>query len=94
MRLVGRGVLEQFGRGHAPARKPLDRWRALVEAGHWQTPQEMREAFGPVDFVEGHRAIFNIGGNKYRLVAQIVFAASLCRVEWVGTHAEYDKRSW
>ena len=90
MRIVDEGKLAAFGDKHPPARKSLGRWQELTAAASWQTPAEMKQTFGSADIV-GPRTIFNIGGNKYRLIALINYPVQLVVVEEVLTHSEYNK---
>jgi mRNA interferase HigB len=64
-----------------------------VEAAAWKNTTEVRATFGSADFVDG-KAIFNIGGNKYRLIAVISFEIRILSVEAILTHREYDKGKW
>jgi mRNA interferase HigB len=65
----------------------------LVERGSFDNFAELRITFASVDKV-GQRYVFNIGGNKYRLVAAIAFEARLIWVKAVLTHGDYDKGAW
>lgn len=94
MRILGLPLLEQFKRSHADARGPLDAWRSEVERTQWQKPQDIKQRFGSADFLAENRVIFNIKGNHYRLVIQVRYAGGLVVVEWIGTHAEYDKKTF
>lgn len=94
MRILGLPLLEQFKRSHADARGPLDVWRSEVERSLWQTPMDIKQHFGSADFLADNRVIFNIKGNRYRLVIQVRYQAGLVVVEWIGTHAEYSKKNF
>jgi mRNA interferase HigB len=94
MKLAGRNVLHEFVKKHSSARKPLEHWKAIVEAADWKTPHDVKQVFGSADFIGKNRVIFNIGGNKFRLVARVIFLPGVCRIQWIGTHSEYDKIDW
>ena len=94
MRILGLPLIEQFKRSHADARGPLDAWRNEVECSQWQTSQDIKQRFGSTDFLADNRVIFNIKGNRYRLVVQVRYRGGLVVVEWIGTHAEYDKKKF
>ena len=94
MEILGKGKLEQFRRKHPYSRKALTRWIADVEREDWQTPQDIKAVYQSADFLAGNRVIFNIRGNHFRLIAVVVYAAGRLIIEWVGTHAEYDKKSF
>lgn len=91
MTLAGRHLLEEFSGRHADAQSALQSWAKDVEAVTWATPQDVKNRYRSADFRPGNRIIFNIKGNKYRLVVAVVYQAGVVRVTWVGTHAEYDK---
>ena len=94
MRVLGLPVLEEFKATHADARGPLDAWRSEVKREKWSTPQDIKRRYRSADFLAGNRVIFNIKGNAYRLVVQVRYQNGLVLVEWVGTHAEYDKKKF
>jgi len=92
MRIVARSTLVTFGRSHADARGPLDAWFQVCRKAAWSGPAEIKTAFGArVDFLPRNRAIFDLGGNKYRLVAVILFRRQAIYIRFIGTHAQYDK---
>lgn len=71
---------------------PLRTWYALVSKAAWAGPADVKQQFGAsVDFVADNRIIFDIGGNKYRLIVHVAYRYKRVLVKFVGTHAEYDK---
>ncbi|MBI4956094.1 MAG: type II toxin-antitoxin system HigB family toxin [Myxococcales bacterium] len=71
---------------------PVNFWFSIVEKASWTTPADVRAAFGTADFLADNRAIFDIKGNRYRLVVQIRYAPLfLVYIRFLGTHAEYDR---
>jgi mRNA interferase HigB len=91
MQVISKRKLREFWTIHPRAEGPLSTWYRIVSKAVWSKPNDVKEQFGSnVDFVADNRAIFDIGGNKYRLVVRI---ASFYRVmvKFVGTHEEYDK---
>lgn len=91
MTLAGRHIIKEFADRHADAKSALQSWAKDVEATVWKTPQDVKHRYRSVDFRPNNRIIFNIKGNRYRLVVAVVYQAGVVRVTWVGTHAEYDK---
>ena len=92
MRIVARGTLARFWTTHADARTPLEDWYRVCRKGKWSRPAEVKVAFGTrIDFLPRNRVIFDIGGNKYRLVAVMLYRRKAIYIRFVGTHAEYDK---
>lgn len=94
MRILGLLLLEEFKRKHADSRGQLDAWQTDVEREHWQTSQDIKRRYRSADFLADNRVIFNIKGNTYRLVIKVRYQNELVVVEWVGTHAEYDKKKF
>lgn len=93
MKLISNKVLREFAQVHADAEQPLQDFRHLVEKGTYTNFSQLKATFASVDKV-GERFVFNIGGNKYRLVAAIAFQAGLVWVKAVLTHKDYDKGEW
>lgn len=92
MKVVGRNRLQTFGTQHADARNWLKSWLAEVELALWQTPHDVKAAYPSASFV-GDKVIFNVKGNHYRLDATIAYQTQVVVVNWLGTHAEYDRRN-
>jgi mRNA interferase HigB len=63
----------------------------MAERAVWATPKDIEDQFGSIDFVADNRAIFNIGGNRFRLVVHVSYEFKSVLVKFVGTHAEYDR---
>lgn len=93
MKLISNRSLREFAQRHADAEMPLQDFRRLIERGEYRNFAALRATFASVDKVGG-RYVFNIGGNKYRLVAAIAYSVQVLWVKAVLTHAEYDKEDW
>ena len=91
MRVIGRGKLERFWKRYSDAEKPLAYWFHTAKNENWDKPAELTSRFPNVRVIGRDRAIFNIKGNKYRLVVAINYQRKLVSVRFVGTHAEYDR---
>ena len=68
----------------------LEAWHAEAQKATWHTPQEIKAQFCSASVLKGGRIVFNIGGNKYRLVVAIDYVRQACFVKFIGTHAQYD----
>lgn len=93
VRILSRSMLRDFwetGAG-AEARQPLLAWFKEVEAASWNRPADIKRLYRSADFVGDGGVIFNIGGNRYRLIVWVKYSAILVRIKWVGTHAAYDE---
>ena len=84
-------LLEKYAIKHANARNTLQRWIDLVEEIQWKSHSELKQLFPSADYVGNGRYVFNIQGNNHRVVAVVVFVGGYLRIQFVGTHAEYDK---
>ncbi len=93
MRILGLPILEAYKKKHADARGQLDAWQVDVEWQNWTSSHDIRQRYGSADFLADNRVIFDIKGNKHRLVVQVRYRNGLVVVQWVATHAEYSKKS-
>lgn len=93
MRLIGRDLIHTFVRKHPDARSSLRGWAQFIEANSFQHFVELKEAFRSADYVRPY-TVFNISGNKYRLVALLNYALQTVEVRHVLTHEEYDEGGW
>ncbi|MGD9618060.1 MAG: type II toxin-antitoxin system HigB family toxin [Alphaproteobacteria bacterium] len=92
MQIIALRTLRRFWERHLQAETPVRLWYALASKAVWSGPAEIEAQFGgSVDFVSDNRAIFDIGGNKYRLVVRISYRYKRVLVKFIGTHAEYDR---
>lgn len=91
MRVISRRALREFWVKHPAAEGPLRAWYSEARGADWRTPDQIRERYASASFVGRDRVVFNIGGNKYRLVAAIRFDRGIAFIRFIGTHAEYDK---
>ncbi len=91
MIVVGRKKLDKFKRKHADARGPIDAWLGEVSNATWSAPSGIKARYPHASFLAGNRVIFNIKGGRYRLVVVIRYVSGAVLIEWVGTHAEYDR---
>jgi mRNA interferase HigB len=98
VQLDGRAVLEAFKQAHADARAPLERWEGVVVEARWRTFGDLRRTLPSADQVRLGReliaTVFNVGGNKYRLVSEVDYLDAMVRALMILTHADYDKGRW
>ncbi len=91
MRVISIKKLRLFWTEHANAVNPLWAWYREADSACWKTTQDIKNAHRSADFLADNRVIFNIGGNKYRLIVKVEYELQRVYILWVGTHAEYDK---
>lgn len=92
MHVISRKALVDFWTRHADAETPLRAWFKLAERGRYANFAALKNTFGSVDKA-GESYVFDIGGNKYRLIARIVFSSQTLFVREILTHAEYSRRT-
>jgi len=93
MRVIAVGSLRDFWSrpGRGDAEQPLRTWVQIVRAANWSKPSDVKAIFRSADILKGGRVIFNIAGNKYRLVVAVHYRGSRIYVRFIGTHEEYDR---
>ena len=91
MRVISRKRLNDLAKRHPDAKAELGAWFHEVESAVWNTPAQVKEQYGNASILKGSRAVFNICGNKYRLVAKINYFYSVVYIRFAGTHQEYDR---
>ena len=66
-------------------------WFAEAQAAEWDTPQVIKRRYRHASFVGDNRVIFNISGNKYRLIVHVNYGFGIVYIKFIGTHIEYDR---
>lgn len=91
MRVFSRKTLMEFWIKHADSEQPLKSWFSEAEKAKWTTPSDNIRLNPTSSFLADNRVIFNIKGNKYRLIVKINYDYGQLFIRFIGTHAEYDK---
>jgi mRNA interferase HigB len=91
MRVLSRARLRAFERRHPDATAPIASWWTMMRRKTYRTPHEVRRDFPSADFLGRGLTVFDLGGNRFRLVAHIRYDLELVFVKHVVTHAEYDR---
>jgi mRNA interferase HigB len=91
MRVLSRSTLREFWKRHAGAEQPLKAWFAEAVRASWKRPQHVRNEYPSASFVADNRIVFNIAGNKYRLVVHVNYHYQTVYIKFIGTHAEYER---
>jgi mRNA interferase HigB len=90
MIVITKGAIHAFAAKHPRSALPLNEWFRKTAAADWGKFQEVKSAFGTVDYVGEDRYVFNIGGNNYRLIAMIHFSIRTVYIRAILSHKEYD----
>ncbi|MGK7955997.1 MAG: type II toxin-antitoxin system HigB family toxin [Crocosphaera sp.] len=93
MHIISRKALYQFWEKYPDSKNSLTRWFKLIKSANFQTFEELRSVFPSADLVND-LVVFNIGGNKYRLITSIHFNRQKVYIRYILTHSEYYKDKW
>jgi mRNA interferase HigB len=93
MHVISKKKLREFWEKHLKAQASLEQWYQVAKSAAWESFADVRKTFNTADQVDRF-TVFNIGGNKYRLIAVIHFNRGKLYVRHVLTHAEYDEGKW
>lgn len=87
--------IERFVKENAQSKKAFEIWLSIIKRADWDTPQDIIRTFNSADILgqSSNRVVFNIGGNKYRIICQYYIGQQKVHlfVKWIGTHASYTK---
>ena len=92
VKVVGRLQIEQFCIGNPEATSRMNAWLMEAERADWKTPQDVKDRYATASFLADNRVVFNIGGNRFRLLTKIWYKGGVVLIERVGTHEDYN--SW
>lgn len=91
MVIISKTVLNEYGDEHSDITEALNKWYEESKKAEWKNLSEVKKSFNATDYVGNDRYVFNIKGNKYRLVVIIFFNIRTMFIRFVGTHSEYNK---
>jgi mRNA interferase HigB len=93
MRVIAKRTLREFWESmpkYADAEDPLRSWYREAKQAIWLTPADIKEQYRNASILKNNRTVFNIAGNKYRLVVEINYVTQIIFIRFIGTHQEYD----
>jgi len=93
MHVISRKKLRDYCKQHADCCEALDDWYKICSQADWVSLVEVQRIYPQAEAV-GNFTVFNIKGNKYRLIVSINYAKQIIYIKFVLTHAEYDKNNW
>ena len=93
MRILGRDTIILFIKKYPDSKNSLQSWTQAVDTNVFKHFNDLKQTFGSADYVKPY-TVFNISGNKYRLIALVNYQMSTAMVEKILTHSEYDKGKW
>ncbi len=91
MVVISQKIINEFANKYPLSAYPLNRWYKETINADWKDHNDIKQVFNTTDAIGNDRYVFNIGGNKYRLVALIHFTKRTLYIRFIGTHAQYDE---
>lgn len=91
MRIIARRTLRDYWERNPRAEQPLKAWFREAATSDWANPEAVKTRYRNASILKGNRVVFNIGGNKYRLIVQINYGFRIIYIRFVGSHDAYDK---
>jgi mRNA interferase HigB len=93
MRVIAKKTLTEFytGNNHTDSRSALEAWYYEALKASWDNPNQIKDQYKSASIVGSNKVVFNICGNKYRLIVKINYAVKIIFIKFIGTHKEYDK---
>ena len=91
MRIIALKTLREYWEKEPDSKEALSAWHQEALAASWKGPAEIKKQYRSASILKDSRVVFNICGNKYRLIVKINYTIGICFVRFVGTHKEYDK---
>ena len=91
MRVIAKPALIEFWKRFRDAKEPLEAWYHLMRQREYRTPHQLKAVFATASLLPDGHVVFNIGGNKYRLIVHVRYDLGIVFVKRVLTHQEYDR---
>jgi len=91
MRVITKATLLRFIEQQPLAGPPVLAWWRAAAAANWTCMQDLKAYAASVSVINAERAVFNLGGNKYRLVVGLAWTRRFVFIKFIGTHADYDR---
>ncbi len=91
MRVIAKKILRDFWAKHPDSEQQLKSWYKEAEDSTWKTPNQIKREYPFSSILEDNRIVFNIKGNKYRLIVRVNYNYQMVWIRFIGTHAQYDK---
>ena len=96
--LIKKQTIEDFAKTNVQSRNSFEDWLEKIKYADWKLPDDIKATYASADLLgnSSNRIVFDIGGNKYRMICKYFFGEKLVHlfVCWIGTHAGYDKLCW
>lgn len=90
MRVIAKSTLEDFWIKYPDSEQSLRAWYREAKRAIWKAPSEIKEQYRSASILKKSRVVFNIAGNKHRMLAEVLYAIGIIYIKFVGTHRQYD----
>ena len=91
MHVISRRTLSDYWQKVPENEQPLKAWFVEAQKAQWASPSDIKEKYRSASFLKGNRVVFNICGNKHRLIVRINYGSKTVFIRFIGSHSEYDK---
>jgi mRNA interferase HigB len=91
MRVIAKKTIRDFWTKHTDCEQQLKAWHDEAINSIWKTPNDIKRDYPSASFLEDNRVVFNIKGNKYRLIVKINYRFGMVWIRFIGTHSQYDQ---
>ena len=91
MRVIAKGTLRDFWEKHTDCEEQLKAWYVEANRAKWIGPNDVKRLYPSVSILADNRLVFNIKGNRYRLIVKMNYDYGIIYIRFIGTHAEYDE---
>lgn len=89
-RILSKSSLRKFWEKHPDSEQYLKTWYERVRNSDWKSPNDIKNAYASASIISDNRVVFNIKGNRYRLVVKFNYARQWAFIRFIGTHEEYN----
>ena len=91
MRIIARSTLREFWQKYPDSEQSLKAWFYDVKSANWQRPSDIKNVYPNASIIANNRVVFNIRGNRYRLIVHVRYDIGIVFIRFIGTHQDYDK---
>ena len=91
MSIIAKKTIREFWEKHPDSEEALRTWFRESSGGNWRTPNQLKDHFGHARIIGSNRIIYNICGNKYRLIVEVNYQRGWFFIRFIGTHSEYNR---
>jgi len=91
MRVIAKRTLREFWNKHADSKQPLKSWFHEAGNAQWKSPNDLKKDYPSASILIDNRVVFNIKGNKFRLIVRINYEFQIIWIRFIGSHVDYDK---